>query len=177
VAQRYLVPRNLIQLYGRAGSREQAFRPRTPTLTPCLPAGGVGAGSACFDDAQPAALPLHPMIDAERFRILLNQERERKLALLPALRRDITSVNAARQNSNVDDEHDPEGATIAFELSQASALLEQSRAGLAQIEAALARIDAGRYGICEVCGGPISEGRLEARPWTPYCIQHSAGTA
>ena len=51
-------------------------------------------------------------------------------------------MNAARQDSNVDDEHDPEGATIAFELSQASALLEQSRAGLAQIEAALARIDA-----------------------------------
>lgn len=117
------------------------------------------------------------MIDVERFRILLSQERERKLALLPALRRDITSVNAARQDSNVDDEHDPEGATIAFELSQASALLEQSRAGLAQIEAALVRIDAGSYGICEVCGGPIAEGRLEARPWTPYCIRHSAGTA
>jgi DnaK suppressor protein len=117
------------------------------------------------------------MIDVERFRTLLSQERERKLALLPALRQDITSVNAARQDSNVDDEHDPEGATIAFELSQASALLEQSRAGLAQIEAALARIDAGTYGICAVCGGPIAEGRLEARPWTPYCIQHSAGKA
>ncbi|QDY91131.1 molecular chaperone DnaK [Arthrobacter sp. UKPF54-2] len=115
------------------------------------------------------------MVDLERFRVLLTEERDRKLALLPALRRDITSVNAARQDSNVDDEHDPEGATIAFELSQAAALLEQSRAGLAQIEAALARIDAGRYGICEVCGGPIAEGRLEARPWTPYCILHSAG--
>ncbi|MCX6500552.1 MAG: TraR/DksA C4-type zinc finger protein [Arthrobacter sp.] len=115
------------------------------------------------------------MVDVERFRILLNQERERKLALLPALREDISSVNAARQDSNVDDEHDPEGATIAFELSQAAALMEQSRAGLAQIEAALARIGAGRYGICEVCGDPIAEGRLEARPWTPYCIRHSAG--
>jgi DnaK suppressor protein len=117
------------------------------------------------------------MVDVERFRILLNQERERKLALLPALRADISSVNAARQGSNVDDEHDPEGATIAFELSQAAALMEQSRAGLVQIEAALARIDAGRYGICEICGGSIAEGRLEARPWTPFCIRHSAGTA
>ena len=117
------------------------------------------------------------MVDLEHFRNLLSQERDRKLALLPALRRDITSVNAARQDSNVDDEHDPEGSTIAFELSQASALLAQSRAGLAQIEAALVRIDEGRYGICEVCGGPIAEGRLEARPWTPYCINHSAGKA
>ena len=76
------------------------------------------------------------MVDVERFRILLQEERDRKLALLPALRGDITSVSAARRDSNVDDEHDPEGATIAFELSQASALLEQSRAGLAQIDAA-----------------------------------------
>jgi DnaK suppressor protein len=117
------------------------------------------------------------MVDVERFRILLEEERCRKQALLPALRRDITSVNAARQDSNVDDEHDPEGATIAFELSQASALLRQSTAGLAQIEAALARIDAGRFGICEVCGEEIAEGRLEARPWTPYCIRHSSGRA
>lgn len=117
------------------------------------------------------------MVDLERFRALLIEERDRKLALLPALRRDITSVNAARQDSNVDDEHDPEGSTIAFELSQASALLAQSRAGLVQIEAALARIEARTYGSCEICGGPIAEGRLEARPWTPYCIRHSAGKA
>lgn len=115
------------------------------------------------------------MVDVERFRKLLVEERQRKLALLPALRSDIASVNAARQDSNVDDEHDPEGSTIAFELSQASALLEQSRAGLAQIDAALARIEHGTYGICAVCSGPIAEGRLEARPWTPYCIRHSAG--
>lgn len=115
------------------------------------------------------------MVDVERFRNLLLAERDRKLALLPALRRDITSVNAARQDSNVDDEHDPEGATIAFELSQASALMEQSREGLVQIEAALARLAEGTYGICLVCGSPIAEGRLEARPWTPYCIEHSAG--
>lgn len=115
------------------------------------------------------------MVDVERFRILLQAERQQKLALLPALGRDITAVNAARQDSNVDDEHDPEGSTIAFELSQASALLRQSREGLAQIEAALERIEAGTYGICAVCGEGIAEARLEARPWTPYCIRHSAG--
>lgn len=114
------------------------------------------------------------MADFERFRVLLAEERERKLALLPALRADISSANAARQDSNVDDEHDPEGATIAFELSQASALLDQSSSGLAEVEAALARILAGTYGSCAVCGEPIAEGRLEARPWTPFCIAHAA---
>ncbi|MBT2531498.1 TraR/DksA C4-type zinc finger protein [Arthrobacter sp. ISL-48] len=114
------------------------------------------------------------MADFERFRLLLEEERERKLALLPALRADISSASAARQGSNVDDEHDPEGSTIAFELSQASALLEQSTLGLAQVEAALDRIADGTYGTCNVCGEPIAEGRLEARPWTPFCIAHAA---
>ncbi|WP_131684012.1 TraR/DksA C4-type zinc finger protein [Pseudarthrobacter sp. YALA5] len=114
------------------------------------------------------------MADFERFRLLLEDERARKLALLPALRADISSANAARQDSNVDDEHDPEGATIAFELSQAAALLDQSTSGLAEVEAALQRIVDGKYGICAVCGQPIAEGRLEARPWTMFCINHAA---
>lgn len=114
------------------------------------------------------------MGDYERFRILLEEERARKLALLPALRSDIDSANAARHGSNVDDEHDPEGSTIAFELSQASALLGQSKEGLDQIDEALARIANDTYGRCSVCGNDISEGRLEARPWTPYCIDHAS---
>ena len=151
---------------------------RAPGLSaqPCE-AGPLRIPTPALDSAAASALALQPMVDLERFRILLQEERHRKLALLPALRRDISSVNAARQDSNVDDEHDPEGATIAFELSQASALLEQSRLGLVEIEAALARIDAGTYGVCAVCGQHIAEGRLEARPWTPYCIRHSAGPA
>ncbi|WP_347111049.1 TraR/DksA C4-type zinc finger protein [Paenarthrobacter sp. S56] len=115
------------------------------------------------------------MVDVQRFRALLEEERAQKLTLLASLRRDITSVSEARQDSNVDDEHDPEGSTIAFELSQASAILDQSRVGLEQIDAALVRIAEGTYGVCIICGNPIPEGRLEARPWTPYCVNHASG--
>lgn len=115
------------------------------------------------------------MVDTQRFRILLEEERARKLTLLASLRSDISSVSAARIDSNVDDEHDPEGSTIAFELSQASALMDQSRLGLEQIDAALARIHDGTYGTCAVCGDAIPEGRLEARPWTAYCVKHASG--
>ncbi len=38
------------------------------------------------------------------------------------------------------------------------------------IRAALARIDAGTYGACVACGDPIAEGRLQALPTTPVCI-------
>jgi len=114
------------------------------------------------------------MPDFDRFRELLEEERARRLELLPALRADIAAANSARQDSNVDDEHDPKGATIASELSQASALLKQSSAGLDQIDAALARLAGGTYGFCAVCGQSIAEGRLEARPWTPFCILHAS---
>lgn len=37
---------------------------------------------------------------------------------------------------------------------------------------ALARLEKGSYGTCEVCGTPIPEGRLEARPWATTCVRH-----
>jgi len=43
---------------------------------------------------------------------------------------------------------------------------------LRQVREARARIDDGTYGKCVVDGGPIEEKRLEAMPWTPYCVKH-----
>jgi DnaK suppressor protein len=39
------------------------------------------------------------------------------------------------------------------------------------VRAALQRIETGEYGICIDCGRPIEEKRLEAVPWTPYCLE------
>ena len=44
---------------------------------------------------------------------------------------------------------------------------------LGQVQAALQRIDDGTYGQCIDCGRPIKEARLEALPWTPYCLEDS----
>lgn len=77
---------------------------------------------------------------------------------------------------DVADEHDPEGATIAFERSQIGAFVRQTEHHLEEIEAALKRLDAGTYETCEGCGGPIGEGRLEARPVARTCIQCAAST-
>lgn len=43
---------------------------------------------------------------------------------------------------------------------------------LDNVRAALGRIDAGTFGICTVGAEPIGEMRLDAVPWTPYCLQH-----
>jgi RNA polymerase-binding transcription factor DksA len=77
---------------------------------------------------------------------------------------------AASRSSNADDEHDPEGATIAFERQQVAALLDQARRRLADVETALERRAAGSYGICETCGRPIAPERLAARPAARTCI-------
>ncbi|MDO5739595.1 MAG: TraR/DksA C4-type zinc finger protein [Ornithinimicrobium sp.] len=44
---------------------------------------------------------------------------------------------------------------------------------LQQVRHALDRLDEGGYGVCEVCGEAIPEGRLEARPWATRCIRHT----
>src|SRR5262249_42720011 len=43
---------------------------------------------------------------------------------------------------------------------------------LQQVRDALHRIDEGTFGRCIVDGAPIEERRLEAVPWTPYCVKH-----
>jgi DnaK suppressor protein len=77
-------------------------------------------------------------------------------------------IVSAWQDSNADDEHDPEGATIAFERQQVVALAGQLERTRAEIERALA--DEAGYGTCEHCGGPIGAERLEARPAARACI-------
>ena len=100
----------------------------------------------------------------------LLDERAATLAQIEALTREFDGVVAASQASNADDEHDPEGATIAFERQQVVALLEQAQRRLADVDAALARREAGDYGRCETCGRSIGAERLAARPAARTCI-------
>lgn len=43
------------------------------------------------------------------------------------------------------------------------------RTHLNMVTQALERLDSGEFGICELCGNPISLKRLDAVPWTRYC--------
>ncbi len=100
----------------------------------------------------------------------LGAERAAAQAQIEALTREFENMVAASQSSNADDEHDPEGATIAFERQQVVALLEQARRRLADVEAAIRAVEGGVYGICETCGRPIAPERLAARPAARTCI-------
>lgn len=49
-------------------------------------------------------------------------------------------------------------------------LMANERELLAQVNAALERIEQGAYGKCVTCGKPIARERLDALPYTPYCV-------
>lgn len=43
---------------------------------------------------------------------------------------------------------------------------------LTQVREALDRLDAGTFGSCVVDGAPIEPARLDAAPWSRYCLKH-----
>jgi RNA polymerase-binding transcription factor DksA len=107
---------------------------------------------------------------APQTRAVLVRARDDIEAQIVALTRDLRGVIDASRSSNADDEHDPEGATIAFERAQVAALLAVARQRLVDLDDALARFDAGGYGVCERCGQPIPAQRLAARPAARRCV-------
>jgi DnaK suppressor protein len=101
----------------------------------------------------------------------LAEERASTEAWLVSLRRDFDAiVSSSASAAGADDEHDPEGASTAFERQHVAALLEQAEERLAEIARAEARLADGSYGRCERCGRPIAAERLAARPAASTCI-------
>jgi RNA polymerase-binding transcription factor DksA len=108
-----------------------------------------------------------------RARTLLADADAAAVRTLADLGAEISAITEARRDANSDDEHDPEGATIAYERSQADSLRRLAEERRTAVAAAVARLDEGTYGICVRCGRPIAEGRLEARPWADTCVEHA----
>src|ERR1700743_1371971 len=125
---------------------------------------GTGATATPGDQAQPPGA-----------RPALAAERAATLEQVAGLEREFSNIVTASQAANADDEHDPEGATIAYERQHVVALLEQARAHLAAIGDALARLAPGAYGHCEGCGEPIARERLAARPTATRCVACASG--
>jgi DnaK suppressor protein len=74
--------------------------------------------------------------------------------------------------SDSGDVGDPVDAAASDEATgDASENLSKVTETLEDVRSALQRIEAGTYGRCVVCGRPIEPKRLEAVPWTPYCLE------
>jgi DnaK suppressor protein len=100
----------------------------------------------------------------------LRRLREQTADEVRVLESDLASLFEASRSSNADDEHDPEGSTIAYERAQLTAVLDAARRRITDLDEALGRLDAGGYGICEGCGRPIPAERLAVRPSARTCV-------
>jgi phage/conjugal plasmid C-4 type zinc finger TraR family protein len=68
-----------------------------------------------------------------------------------------------------------EGDTVSVERDRLQVVATDAQAKVAEIDAALARVDAGTYGVCESCGNPIPEARLEVVPEATLCVTCKTG--
>lgn len=108
------------------------------------------------------------MIDVNHFRTRL-QDLERAAVARTTRAREATVTT--QEPDQVNDSGDASMATELVDESLTTA--ELSTDTLAQIRAALTRLDNGSFGACVVDGEPIEPARLEAVPWTPYCLKHA----
>jgi DnaK suppressor protein len=61
-------------------------------------------------------------------------------------------------------------ATLEADRNFELRIRDRERKLILKMREAIQRIDEGVFGVCESCGGPISEKRLMARPVTTQCI-------
>lgn len=108
--------------------------------------------------------------DAERFRALLERERERVAAAIENLHQETPGSIEDETDEPPFDDHIGDVATVTYDREMSYSLEESAENLLAEIDQALGRIEKGSFGRCTRCGKPIAEERLEAIPYATLCI-------
>jgi DnaK suppressor protein len=101
---------------------------------------------------------------------VLSDARTRVLERLADISAEIDEIVQTSEAASTDDEHDPEGSTIAFERARAASLRSQAVSDLDAVEDAIHRWHNGGFGLCEKCGRAIPIERLTAIPVTKRCV-------
>lgn len=106
---------------------------------------------------------------------------DRTQAFRERLERDLEETQARiaqlRERLEAKGDYGPgRGDPAIFQWELNLAMLQQAEEQAKQVREALARLDAGTYGICQKCGQPIDEERLELLPLTTLCIRCAQST-
>jgi RNA polymerase-binding transcription factor DksA len=109
-------------------------------------------------------------LDPVEVAAVLRERRREALSRLAGTDAERAAVVAASREQVADDEHDPEGSTIAYERRLLDALTHDMRERVAEIDAALGRLDDGTYGTCTRCHRAIPADRLRALPAARTCV-------
>ena len=113
----------------------------------------------------------------ETIRAQLKAERAETEQRIASLGADRKSIVESAEVANIDDEHDPEGSTIAYERALVISLMDSAHSTLGELDAAEEALDNGSYGRCSNCGEQIGVERLLARPTASTCVRCAAGPA
>jgi DnaK suppressor protein len=111
-------------------------------------------------------------INLEKVRARLETERKRLMAELDELQTNVEPAEVRREGSPFGKRE--EEATESFELEKRLALRKQIQGNLTEIEHALEKFKNGTYGLCDICGQPITPERLEAVPYANMCLSCKA---
>jgi DnaK suppressor protein len=93
--------------------------------------------------------------------------RRKQQELVDSYERDKAAGNA-QPDDGIQDLADKAASAYSKELN--FSLSDAERNSLKLVEEALDRVREGTFGSCTNCGNTIGEKRLQAIPWTAYCI-------
>jgi DnaK suppressor protein len=93
--------------------------------------------------------------------------RTKQQELLASYERD-KAAGSASPDDGIQDLADKAASAYSKELN--FSLSDVERNLLMMIDEAFVRLKNGSFGVCANCGTTIGEKRLEAVPWTPFCI-------
>jgi DnaK suppressor protein len=156
-----------------AGAATDAVRPATHKAegkSTVKSAASKRSGGAAASKAKSK----NPFFVAQREALL--EERTNYLRQAEELKAQADSLALEHEPGDVQfDEEGGEGGTSNVDRELDLVLSGQARAAIEEIDRALGKIDVGTYGICEQCGQPIPEARLEALPHAALCVTCKSG--
>lgn len=113
----------------------------------------------------------------ERSRKVLQAERDRIIGLKAMVALPPSAANGkidAIADLSSPTQHPADLGTETFERAKDLSILASLEGQLTDLDRALDRLDRGTYGVCEACGQPIADARLEALPASRFCIRDQA---
>ncbi len=109
----------------------------------------------------------------EDIKLKLEQQRQQLLKELDQIAASGPRVEIASELREPRSDRAVDAAT-AVDLEHKIVVEDSLRGQLKKVEHALDKIEKGTYGLCDICGQPISQERLEALPYANLCIKCKA---
>jgi RNA polymerase-binding protein DksA len=107
----------------------------------------------------------------DKFKARLESERERLQAMIADYEQELEEARLSESSSDRSpDPGNAEASSTKLEYAKELSIEQNSVDLLGKVDWALQRIEEGNYGLCEVCGKAIPLARLDALPYTTFCV-------